>query len=200
MECWQQLKDAYFRQLGQTYYKTDWQWTADRMKENPKLDLECVATYSHNQAILSYIEEDKKAWQSLKDSSAARVDEQRQMELQEIRQKDRGPSGWAILGATLQGMGQGLQNSSSTSASSSQVSSARGCSSDYDCGVGSVCVKPYYSTSGSCMTAVNKYGTQTVDLPRLDSHKANTPSRSDCTQKGCQAGFTCDYNSGTCIR
>lgn len=196
-QCWGLLKQAYLQQVGLMYFKTDWQWTADRLKENPQLDLECVATYSHNQAVLAHIEERRRQWRYLRDSSAARVEEQRHAELDQIANKNRGPSGWAILGAALQGMGQGLSNSAS---SSTKASSVKGCSSDYDCGMGFKCVKPYYSTSGSCMTAVDKYGAQSFDLPRLDSYKTNTPSSNDCTHQGCPAGFTCDYNSGTCTR
>jgi hypothetical protein len=76
-----------------------------------------------------------------------------------------------------------------------------GCSSDFDCGIGNRCVKPNFSSQGTCMRLVNEYGEPTYDLPRINSVSPKVPSRHDCKfSTDCPIGFRCDTNSGACIR
>ena len=76
------------------------------------------------------------------------------------------------------------------------------CSSDFSCGSGYSCVKPNYSSSGTCMRAVDSTGVPTFKAPRTDSIGPNLPSGSDCNSLGhsCPAGFRCDGSSGACVR
>lgn len=76
-----------------------------------------------------------------------------------------------------------------------------GCSSDFSCGSGRRCVKPNYSSTGTCMQTVNEYGGQDYRAPALESVNPKSPSPNDCSySKGCPAGFRCDYASGACVR
>jgi hypothetical protein len=78
---------------------------------------------------------------------------------------------------------------------------SHGCSSDFECGYGNACVKPNFSASGTCMQAVNGYGVPTFNPPRTDSVMPKFPNRSDCKfLSDCPPGFTCDTNSGTCVK
>lgn len=76
-----------------------------------------------------------------------------------------------------------------------------GCSSDFDCGIGHRCVKPYYSGTGKCLETVNQHGLRTFDLPRTDSVGPNMPTKSSCKfLTDCPVGFRCDMQSGTCVK
>jgi hypothetical protein len=75
-----------------------------------------------------------------------------------------------------------------------------GCSSDFSCGTGFKCVKRQYQSIGVCLQSVDDVGVPTYDLPDLDSVGPKVPSASDCDRSGCAAGFSCDLQSGTCVR
>jgi hypothetical protein len=75
------------------------------------------------------------------------------------------------------------------------------CLSDVQCGVGNRCVKPNYSSRGTCMKVVNEYGTPVYAPPRTDSIMPKMPQPTDCNYgKLCPVGFTCDFKSGACIK
>ena len=80
--------------------------------------------------------------------------------------------------------------------------SGRACFSDYDCGgVGYTCVKPNYSTQGTCAQTVNSFGTPTYNLPDLNSTMPKAPQPSDChTDIDCPIGFRCDVQAGACVK
>ncbi len=133
----------------------------------------------------------------------------------EQRQEEQGERQRRILraiGAGLSAYGQAIQNGPTASAYTSQPSAhrrrpaetqqnSRGCSSDFECGFGNVCVKSNFSASGRCMRAVNEYGSPNYSPPRTDSVMPKLPNRSDCKfVTDCPPGFTCDTSSGTCVR
>ncbi len=75
------------------------------------------------------------------------------------------------------------------------------CSSDYSCPYGSRCIKPNFSTTGTCAKVVDNYGTPTYEGPRVDSVAPKTPSKSDCQfDTDCPVGFRCDFKSGACMK
>jgi len=76
-----------------------------------------------------------------------------------------------------------------------------GCSSDFSCGVGFTCVKDNFSVTGYCAKAVDAVGVQRFDLPSAPmSVGPKLPSRTDCPNTPCPAGFQCEFSSGTCVR
>lgn len=75
-------------------------------------------------------------------------------------------------------------------------SSRSGCSSDFDCGLGQKCVKPQFSSKGSCMKSVNSSGIQ-----QFNSHQNNVGPNMNkqCTfNTDCPIGFRC--SAGNCIK
>lgn len=97
------------------------------------------------------------------------------------------------IGTQLQqmngGMANGYQNYGLKSSSS-------GCSSDFDCGLGQSCVKPQYSSTGTCMKSVNSSG-----IPQFNSHQNNVGPNMNkqCTfNTDCPIGFSC--SGGNCIK
>ncbi len=97
------------------------------------------------------------------------------------------------LGNQLQQMNGGMVNSNQNYGS---MSSSSGCSSDFDCGLGQRCVKPQYSSSGTCMKSVNSSGIQ-----QFNSHQNNVGPNMNkqCTfNTDCPIGFSC--KSGNCIK
>jgi hypothetical protein len=125
-------------------------------------------------------------------------------------------AGLSALGAGLTGAQASVDDANEPSASTVQLVptptpmpslqsapslTSSGCSSDYDCGMGNRCVKPNFSSRGTCMRLVNEYGGPAYDLPRIDSVSPKMPSRHDChLLTDCPIGFRCDTNSGACIR
>jgi hypothetical protein len=61
-------------------------------------------------------------------------------------------------------------------------------------------VKALYSSSGYCAKAVNEYGNQTFNAPNVDSVGPNLRVNTSCMRLGCPIGFSCDMNSGACLR
>lgn len=78
---------------------------------------------------------------------------------------------------------------------------SHGCSSDFQCPFGNVCVKPNFSSTGTCMRSVNEFGGATYNMPRLDSVGPKLPNPTDCNYTmSCPIGFRCDFASGTCVK
>ena len=71
-----------------------------------------------------------------------------------------------------------------------------GCSSDISCGIGYSCVKPQYSSSGTCMKSVNKFGVQQLNIPKSNIGINMDKQCSFDTQ--CPIGFKC--SNGNCIK
>lgn len=71
-----------------------------------------------------------------------------------------------------------------------------GCSSDFQCGSGKICVKDQFKMRGVCATAVNQYGNPTLQGPRLDS--LNPGGEGQCSfNTDCPIGFECRKSSGS---
>jgi hypothetical protein len=216
----------YYTELGQgkvntlvaAYWAADLAWIADVLRVSPAdVELEPLFVYSHNLRLNAYIEARLSAAEQEKtlarseldaarDGAMSALEERRQSEIADAKRR----FGMAMA-AVGQAMAQSNANYSraptysattySSSSSSSSSSSFGTCSSDFQCGVGSTCVKPNFSATGTCMRQVNEYGVQTYDLPDMNSVFVRMPSASDCTVVGyCPAGFVCDLRSGACLR
>lgn len=141
---------------------------------------------------------------------------------QEERQRRR-----RAIAAALQGLGQAMQSSAAVrtqgatpggmaqtnvapidtspthygASPSFSRSQPPGCSSDFACGFGHVCVKPNFSATGTCMRSVDSLGLQQMNPPRSSSVGVKTPSPKDCHfDTDCGIGFRCDTASGACLR
>ena len=215
-ECREKVfREDYVPALAQTYYRADFsavaaQWGAS----GGKADLEALLAYSHNVAILAQMNEMRAQIQALYNDSMSRIEQlqtseveqsaaQRDQEVEMAREQHR--RRMMAVAAGLQAMGQSMSQPQGYRPATSTVITpyAAGCSSDFDCsgGVGYVCVKQNFATTGYCATAVNSYGTQTFQAPRLNSVMPKMPVSTDC--KGlmdCPPGFSCQVTSGTCVR
>ena len=82
----------------------------------------------------------------------------------------------------------------------STESYARGCSSDFSCSFGEVCVKAPYKMRGQCMKAVNEYGVKTYQRPRTGSIYSGD-SQGQCRfNTDCPIGFKCDRSLKACVK
>jgi hypothetical protein len=71
---------------------------------------------------------------------------------------------------------------------------AASCSSDFECGMGSACVKDSGAFQGICAKTVNQYGTPTFEGPRPGSVGPGTGQCSFDTE--CPVGFACVRTTG----
>src|SRR5581483_11738791 len=96
------------------------------------------------------------------------------------------------------GYGSGLE----LSPRPARAASIDTCTSDFSCGVGRRCVKPNFSTSGTCMNVVNQVGVQQfTTMPSLDSVGPKMPVSTDCHfDTDCPVLFRCDARSGACLK
>jgi hypothetical protein len=92
------------------------------------------------------------------------------------------------ISAAFSGYAVGLQGTTVNSS---------GCSSDYMCGMGFVCVKPAYQAIGTCMVATNRYGTpDPSSMPRPSSVGVGA---TECISLAeCPATFQCV--AGHCVK
>lgn len=89
-------------------------------------------------------------------------------------------------------------SSSKKSWSSLGSTNSNNCHSSTECGIGSQCVKKPNSTEGVCMSKVDRYGSQSYDVPNVDSTSFGKESCSFNTD--CPVGFSCDSSYKVCIR
>lgn len=82
----------------------------------------------------------------------------------------------------------------------SSESFARGCSSDFSCGSGQVCVKAPFKIRGECMKSVNEYGVQTYKRPRTSSVYAGDSEGQCRFNTDCPIGFKCERRLKACIK
>jgi Ankyrin repeats (3 copies) len=82
-----------------------------------------------------------------------------------------------------------------------QPSTRSGCTSDFSCTFGSVCVKPPLEVTGICMQTVNKNSVVIYSQPSNDSIYINTNPSGSCTfNTDCPASFQCDPKLKACIK
>lgn len=213
--CQQDVRASYARALRVHYCLADFEWIRAQMDANADLDIEWLATKSHNahleQQIRNEIAELEKHEADFRGTlNGYRRDEvatsQHERD-QEVESAERESSeAWA---AALRGFGEGLQAASADRSPSSpqlasqqqlQVYAVPGCTSDFSCGLGQRCVKNYAHNEGVCMKAVDRNGLPSLEGPSTDSILPNLRSSKDCTALGCPIGFRCDYGSGACIK
>lgn len=96
-----------------------------------------------------------------------------------------------VLGTFLMGLG----GRSASPVPLRQQQADPGCSSDFQCGFGNVCVKDQFAVRGRCAKAVNEFGNPTNPMPRLDS--VNPGGTGQCSfDTECPVGFACRKSSG----
>jgi hypothetical protein len=106
-----------------------------------------------------------------------------------------------IFAAAAQGFAAGY-NSGGTSApaavysqsSTPSTTISSSCTSDYQCGVGQICVKPQYSTTGTCAQSVNEFGVPSYAPPRPSSVGIGHGNCSFDTD--CPVTFRCEKAAG----
>ena len=109
----------------------------------------------------------------------------------------------ACMGSFVDGMngsGETKNSRSNQGTATSSNSSAKSCSSDYSCGIGKLCVKKPYASSGICMTSVNEYGIKTYPNKSTDSIYMGTTNKSCQYITDCPVSFTCDKTYNVCIK
>jgi len=75
------------------------------------------------------------------------------------------------------------------------------CSSDFDCGIGSQCVKAPFESSGACMKSVDEDGVRQYNMPDLDSVGPNMNTSGECDfSTDCPVGFQCDSRLKVCVQ
>lgn len=208
--CQARYRDAFLDALSETYWAADLDWIAEALRTaEERVDVESLFVYSHNLRLRAYIAhrvqelnaERLAALQTLRHAreqaySAAR--ERRDAEIKAERRR---------FAAAVAAAADGFVSPNRSSSAGPNTSPALGqgtapsCSSDFSCGIGRRCVKPYYGGAGYCAKAVNEYGVQTFELPRTDSVLPNMPDGSDCRfNTDCPPSFQCDTGSGACLR
>jgi hypothetical protein len=212
VSCEGVVRESFYRALGGRYFKADFDWVFRQRQADPDLDLELLATKSHNEVLQAEIKKSlaeivehkadfRRTMQGYRDDRVQLSAQQRDNEVENADRKRR-----AVWAAALQGFAQGMQNASQTSAATSYApptayGGSGGCTSDFSCGVGKKCVKQYYNSTGVCMQAVNEYGSPSYELPALDSVGPNMPSKASCSiGTSCPIGFRCDLGSGVCVK
>lgn len=76
---------------------------------------------------------------------------------------------------------------------------AESCSSDFNCGLGQVCVKAPFKLEGICMEAVDEFGIKTYPEKSLDS--MDIPTEGSCDfDLDCPIGFYCHKKYKVCIK
>lgn len=73
---------------------------------------------------------------------------------------------------------------------SETATTAPGCRSDFDCGMGRQCIKEQFKYEGSCARVVDQFGTPTYSAPRSDS--LGPGGEGECAfDTECPIGFHC---------
>lgn len=103
-----------------------------------------------------------------------------------------------------------LQNNNSTQGGNTpitvrtekeNVQHARGCASDYSCGVGYKCIKEPLKSRGICFRSVNSSGGKVFNMPDPESVGINTDMKGQCDfTTDCPIGFKCDRVRKVCIK
>ena len=109
----------------------------------------------------------------------------------------------ACMGSFVDGMNgsdKAKNRRSNQGTATSSNSSAKSCSSDYSCGIGKLCVKKPYASSGICMTSVNEYGIKTYPNKSTDSIYMGTTNKSCQYITDCPVSFTCDRTYNVCVK
>lgn len=80
-------------------------------------------------------------------------------------------------------------------------STVKQCSSDYSCGVGSICVKEPLQSMGVCMMSVDEHGLQKYNTPDRTSIGPNLDIDGQCRfDVNCPVGFRCDTTYKACVK
>jgi len=125
----------------------------------------------------------------------------------EVKNKYNQDIATSILIGAIQGTADGLENRNNSyvnqpSAINQQRTQSKvfaGCSSDFSCGSGNVCVKAPFESTGTCMKSVDSHGLPTHNAPRADSINVNTEGQCKF-DTDCAIGFRCDSKYKACVK
>jgi hypothetical protein len=200
---------AYLPALHATYYEADFDDVLATYGTTRDADLEALLAYSHNASVLRRITAMKDEIRANTQRRLARIERWRAADIRgselardlAIDQAEaENARALAAIGAGLQAASQAARPVPPTTTYAPTTTQTSACTSDYGCGIGRVCVKANYASTGFCAQAVNNFGNPTFDLPRLDSVGPKLPVSTDCKLPlDCPIGFTCDVRSGACL-
>jgi hypothetical protein len=192
-----------------TYYRADVSWVTEQLSTYEKGDMESLLAFSHNQSILGYVDEQRRAVEDMRAQARLHLAEKRRNELNSSWQQRESEvavgynahrSRMMAVASALSSLGSAAgRRATAPSAPEGVYAAGNTCTSDFSCGVGYECVKPTYSSSGTCMKSVNEYGNPNYQAPKLESIGSNMSSGCRLAQD-CPMGFQCDSKSGRCLR
>lgn len=203
LQCMAPIRTRYFQELGRTYFKADLESVFELWDGERHVDLEALLAHSHNGQLLAYIDESaadlvtfckqlQDRWEELREAELAHSAEQQSAEEEEQRRRTA-----LAIAAGLQAFGEGLQGHTQGQA----APSVSGCTSDFACGPGQMCVKQNYSTRGVCMRKVGPHGAPDYSPANPSSVGVKLPRSTDCkVPADCPVGFSCQRSSGACVR
>jgi len=119
---------------------------------------------------------------------------------QRLDRAERTRSALLAASTSMQAVSQSLayqpppRTGSVVTAPTTAATAPTGCSSDFECGFGNLCVKDSGAFNGVCARAVNQYGTPTHQAPRSDSLRPGVGQCSFDTE--CSVGFRCVKTAG----
>ena len=205
----------YFELLVSKYPRANVDWVIDFYQSSDKYSIDTLFAYSNAKTRISEIDSDLKKLEilhreriallkQLRDQELATISEATEKKIQSAVAEHRRT--WRTIGRVALGAANGLSRAKKSGTynnaykSNTRRKAAKECSSDIQCGIGNACLKNYSSLTGYCVRSVNEYGTQTFNLPDLNSIGPKFRSTNDCQYTGCPAGFSCQLSSGACVR
>lgn len=139
------------------------------------------------------VESELQEFLAQKETERQALERRFEIDLRRAEMQDRASA--AALSAAAREMNESMQRQNHGRDTDTMASDS--CRSDFDCGYGNACVKPYAGTSGFCARRVNEVGVPTLEGPRLDSLGPRTDP--GCVSSGeCPIGYSCINNS--CVK
>ena len=201
-ECITLYHHRLWNELAERYWAADFAWVIKQLADANSDDrVESLFVYSHNLRLATYVATKQRQLDATYKRSLAELRALRQRELRQARELRDAEiaEAEARIASTVAAFAKGFAAARSRPISATGEGPARGCGSDFDCGMGFKCVKQNFSNVGSCVQSVDSYGAPTYDLPAMDSVLTKLPSSADCRfDADCPVGFRCQASSGAC--
>ncbi len=207
-QCQQRVVQVHVQRAAARYFLANLQEVAADMKAftaaGQPADMEGLMQRNHNARVRLLAERYRDQACEVRDHSLQLLRGERDVQLDRISAAEKAHNDdqrrqALAFAAALQGFARGFQSGGAANPTAS--AQASGCSSDFNCGFGNVCVKPNFSTTGRCARAVNSVGVQTLQAPDPASIAPKMPRRSECRfDTDCPISFSCDVASGACLK
>jgi len=200
----------YEKMLRAKYRYANFAWVSLTLESDPSADIESLLTYSHNavlgaraaEVVRAALDPQKRALDAVEERrSRARAAVQNIARAEETARRRRVAR---AFGAALTAYSRGMAVAPDALPAGRNLAvgtQGNACSSDFSCGIGFICVKNHFASSGFCAVAVDEYGLRQFPEPRTDTFGPAFPSSSGCHfSTDCPIGFHCDVKSGTCLK